>query len=285
MRVKTMLLTAAAFTVLMSSAAFAGTWKAGADANQGKWWYDNGDGTYAANGWQWIDDNGDGVAECYYFDADGWMYADTTTPDGYQVNASGAWMENGEVKTSVAAAAPAVGWFEAAGLQVNAQQNVVYDLVTSCKDYPELKTTGKLVFYDYQTIESDAFHPAKEGYVWKMVSVDIVYGDDIARLYGARHACGFLSRDALDTQAGWDGRACRFTLNVCGTDYTECEKTWDGAFNGWDENDTQTYHAQASCLVPAGYDGMIVAVFDDVPYDGEDGLINVLRNAWIFALD
>ena len=42
------------------------------------------------NGWRWIDGNQDGVSECYYFDAEGWLTS-TTTPDGYTVNADGAW--------------------------------------------------------------------------------------------------------------------------------------------------------------------------------------------------
>lgn len=79
--------------------AFAGTWQKGAAPNENRWWYDNGNGTYANNGWQWIDGNNDGVAECYYFDNAGWMLANTTTPDGYSVNENGAWVENGVVVT------------------------------------------------------------------------------------------------------------------------------------------------------------------------------------------
>lgn len=71
------------------------------------WWYGtNGDNTswYAATdgseiSWYWIDGNNDGVAECYAFQRDGWMYSDTTTPDGYAVNAAGAWLVNGVVQT------------------------------------------------------------------------------------------------------------------------------------------------------------------------------------------
>lgn len=87
-----------------SMAAFAGTWKTGAEPNQNRWWYDFDNGTYAANGWQWIDGNNDGVAESYYFDADGWMLADTTTPDGHTVNANGEWTVNGVVQTQAAQA-------------------------------------------------------------------------------------------------------------------------------------------------------------------------------------
>lgn len=40
-------------------------------------------------GWQWID------GYCYYFNSNGVMLSDTTTPDGYQVNADGQWIEQG----------------------------------------------------------------------------------------------------------------------------------------------------------------------------------------------
>ena len=83
----------------MSMPVMAGTWQTGTGANQGKWWYDNGNGSYTNNGWQWIDGNGDGIAESYYFDNNGWLLTNTTTPDGYTVNADGAWVENGMVQS------------------------------------------------------------------------------------------------------------------------------------------------------------------------------------------
>lgn len=85
----------AAFSSLMALSAMAGVWK---QDNVG-WWYDNGNGTYPSNSWQWIDGDNNGTAECYYFDRTGYMLANATTPDGYQVNALGAWVENGTVKT------------------------------------------------------------------------------------------------------------------------------------------------------------------------------------------
>lgn len=67
------------------------------DANG--WWFDAGDGTWPANTWKWIDGNKDGTAECYYFNADGYLLSGTTTPDGYQVNQDGAWVLNGVIQT------------------------------------------------------------------------------------------------------------------------------------------------------------------------------------------
>lgn len=86
-------------SMMMSFTAFAGVWKTGAGLNQNQWWYDNENGSYAQNGWQWLDGNQDGTAECYYFDNNGWMLADTMTPDGYQVNENGAWFTASGVET------------------------------------------------------------------------------------------------------------------------------------------------------------------------------------------
>lgn len=87
----------------MTTPAFAAGWQAGAGANAGKWWYSTNDANTAwhANGWQWLDGNHDGVSECYYFGSDGYMYADTKTPDSYTVNKDGAWTVNGVVQTKV----------------------------------------------------------------------------------------------------------------------------------------------------------------------------------------
>lgn len=55
------------------------------------------DGSYPKSTWAWIDGNGDGYAECYYFDKQGWLQTKKTI-DGYTVDSTGAWLENGVVK-------------------------------------------------------------------------------------------------------------------------------------------------------------------------------------------
>ena len=85
----------AALSAALSVPAFAGVWR----MNSVGWWYDNEDGSWAANGWYWIDGNHDGISECYYFDAGGYLLVSTTTPDGYTVNADGQWTEGGKVCT------------------------------------------------------------------------------------------------------------------------------------------------------------------------------------------
>ncbi len=92
-----------AITALSASAAFASGWQ----KNSKGWWYGtNADNSsWHANGWQWVDGNGDGTAECYYFDANGYCLMNTTTPDGYKVDANGAWLVNGAVQTKKTGAA------------------------------------------------------------------------------------------------------------------------------------------------------------------------------------
>lgn len=103
---KKLMLFAALFMMLLSCSAFVsfagqtedhtqGTWMQDASG----WWWLNSDSTYLANGWSWIDGNDDGVAECYYFGPDGYLFQNTSTPDGYTVDANGAWMINESVQT------------------------------------------------------------------------------------------------------------------------------------------------------------------------------------------
>ena len=88
---------AAVMTVGTASTAMAAKWKHDSKG----WWWQNDDGSYPAASWQWLDGNHDGVAECYYFDQTGYMLNNAKTPDGYQVNADGAWVVNSAVQTKV----------------------------------------------------------------------------------------------------------------------------------------------------------------------------------------
>ena len=72
--------------MVFSSLTFASEWKQEVD---GRWWYQHDDGSYTTNNWELI--NG----KYYYFDAQGWMLANTTTPDGKYVGSDGAWVMNG----------------------------------------------------------------------------------------------------------------------------------------------------------------------------------------------
>lgn len=71
--------TAISFSCLFSFTVYAGTWQ----EDGGKWKYVNDNGTYAAD--CWITDQG----VSYYIDSNGFMLANTMTPDGLPVGRDG----------------------------------------------------------------------------------------------------------------------------------------------------------------------------------------------------
>ncbi len=89
-------LTAAALTAAMACAVAGSAYAAGWVEENGSWRYetDAAGSAWLSNGWYWLDGDSNGVAECYYFNAEGYMLADTVTPDNYRVNADGAWIDD-----------------------------------------------------------------------------------------------------------------------------------------------------------------------------------------------
>ena len=132
-------LMAAVMTMGSSFTAMAG-WQS--DTNG--WWWQNEDGSYPSNGWQWIDGNGDGVSESYYFGPDGYMYANTTTPDGYTVNVDGAWTVNGVVQTQTTQPAQTTNTDVMTGYNADGISNVAIDILNHTQaenaKYGEIQT-------------------------------------------------------------------------------------------------------------------------------------------------
>lgn len=57
------------------------------------------DSSHAKSEWVTIDTDGDGFGEYYYFNNDGFLVVNQTTPDGYVVNSKGQYVVNGVVQT------------------------------------------------------------------------------------------------------------------------------------------------------------------------------------------
>ncbi len=84
-QLKTVVAFAAATAMTMASVitASAATWKQDSIG----WWVENEDGSYLKNQWYQSPESG----LWYYMGTDGYMLTNTTTPDGYLVNADGVW--------------------------------------------------------------------------------------------------------------------------------------------------------------------------------------------------
>lgn len=102
-------------SVSMSMVAYAAEWKQDTTG----WWYEQDGGGYATE-WQWID------GKCYYFDATGYMVANTVI-DGYTLNADGQWVVDGVVQTQGAETGAVTG-YNADGIS-----NIAIDLIHSTR--------------------------------------------------------------------------------------------------------------------------------------------------------
>ncbi|RHR46054.1 hypothetical protein DWX10_27245 [Clostridium sp. AF18-27] len=91
--VKRILTLVMALCLMVPITSFAGEWK---EDNKG-YWYVNDDGSYIIGQWEWIDGNNDGLAECYYFNENGYLEVNTVI-DGYEVNNDGAWIVNSVIQ-------------------------------------------------------------------------------------------------------------------------------------------------------------------------------------------
>ena len=153
--IKRFLATTLAATMVMgtSMTSFAAGWQ----QNSTGWWYGtNADNsTWYSNGWQWID------GKCYYFDGNGYMLTNTTTPDGYQVDASGAWVVNGVVQTQATNTVtntttnteyPLAGMLEQLGLNDTGVEGWTvpdHNMENNMKNGPYLPATGKYKYTNY----------------------------------------------------------------------------------------------------------------------------------------
>lgn len=118
----------------LSFTSYAGEWK----QNENGYWWQNDDGSYPSNGWQWIDGNNDGKEECYYFNENGYLLSNTTTPDNCQVDENGAWTVNGVLQQR--------------DVEVNAEKNVVSDRFV---DISKFFNTDLQYFYKAKEILGD----------------------------------------------------------------------------------------------------------------------------------
>ncbi|HJB07559.1 MAG TPA: hypothetical protein H9716_06780 [Candidatus Enterocloster faecavium] len=94
MRILTGLAAGLALSVLISFPSYAGHWV----HDKNGWWWQEEDKSYPRDTWKWLDGDGDCLAECYYFDRDGYLVSDSIVGKGYEVNEDGAWVEDGQVQ-------------------------------------------------------------------------------------------------------------------------------------------------------------------------------------------
>lgn len=165
-----------------------------------------------------------------------------------------------------AAVEPLEADFDALGLACDMEVGRSYDYITTCRKDSELMTVAAMVITDYEILESDDTHEAKEGYEWRIVSFDLTFSDQSARDYG--YLYGYQMADYYDNSLLFDSieevsdkeNVSRYLVNYNGE---ECEVyvSVQNSSVGWIDHVAAisvTYEFQ----VPVGYDGIVIHAYD-----------------------
>lgn len=168
---------------------------------------------------------------------------------------------------------PLTPGFEEHGLEINMEEDVVYEYVTSCYEDKTKKTTALLVVSNHHIFDSDEMHPAKEGYEWHTLEADFTFYDANATKYGwSWKALTLEYYEYLPIDGS--GSEVTYTVNYHGQEYSECygeltEKPQDTLYLPDGRRGATTGFTLDLC-VPIGYDGSVL-VFYDAAIEMEDG--------------
>lgn len=96
-----------------------------------------------SGGWWWIYDSSIGAQKGYYFDSQGNLLTDTTTPDGYYVNKKGEWERDGVVMTFKRDGATRPQKEDSSHAQMEELLDINHDLDSELEKLKEKKREGE----------------------------------------------------------------------------------------------------------------------------------------------
>ena len=136
-----------------------------------------------------------------------------------------------------------------------------YAYRTVCHENSALTTVGTLRVLDYEILPEGEGMPAREGWEWRAVTVEIVFSDENANAYGM--AISNFTDDYYDIvrhedSADYYNGEGSFELLWKGESYT-CRALSSAGFSDW-VGGARTWTWRYAAQVPAGYDGLVVGV-------------------------
>lgn len=179
--------------------------------------------------------------------------------------------------------------FEKYGLDkqiIGLNETVPY--TTVCYDNTSRSTVGRLTITGYEEMDEVNGIPAKDGYVWKVVTSNIVFDDDNAWNYGM--SVGVCNEDYYDIKGHDDSANHGSDLSTYIAHTPDGDKEiymiTNSSFTDW-VNKSCTYNHVSYFMIPENCDAMVVGFFDRST-EWKDGMyINDVadENAVFFRLD
>ena len=185
--------------------------------------------------------------------------------------------------------------FELRDLSVNMELGETASYVTVCgPDSPESVTVGKATVtrYDIMASGEDVESipgktwtlPEKDGYEWRIFSIEIVFSDENAQQYGMNIKTAYTDYYVIEPwvdegteEASHNGSTHQHSSRVAwsednswyegsfdvtyrGEEYA-CRRVYDGGFDDWNAG-SRTFHLTEAVQVPVGYDGYVFILYD-----------------------
>ena len=154
---------------------------------------------------------------------------------------------------------------EQAGYTEFMEVGVQYLFTTDANSANPVPTTGEVMITSYEVFDSAEGYPAKEGYEWRVVTMEATYFDDNARWYGIKLTnC---SEDYYNTKLHDDSitepdeDGFETSMVIYNGIPMEAYERYTGEWSGWHDGEggrrENTLRAKYEYLMPKGYDGRV----------------------------
>ena len=160
---------------------------------------------------------------------------------------------------------------EDAGFTEYMEEWVTYPYTTICSDDASLTTTGEATVIAYEIFESDEGYPYKEGYEWRVATIEVRFFDENAQKYGpyafTRHEDYYDVKLHDDSEVVLDeGEDCyaythtRVWLGQEVETYLRSRDSWSSWRKNSSGNYEVFYNVEFAFQVPEGYNGAVACL-------------------------
>ena len=194
-------------------------------------------------------------------------------------------VENGELSLDMFEAVfvlrQATSEMAEAGFTSFMEEGMPYAYATATSDDASMLTTGEATVTSYEIFDSADGYPAKDGYEWRVVKMEVRFYDENTSKYGCQtsatfddyfnsklHSDTFKQEDKTDQYTLYSYHIIHEGQETEGFCYFST--SWGDWYTGEAGNDEIIRYIQWDFLVPVGYDGS-VAVLRDARTQWPDG--------------
>jgi len=198
----------------------------------------------------------------------------TFTDDGMSVDYT---VENGELRLDMFEAVfvlcQATSEMVEAGFTSFMEEGIPYAYATATSDDASILTTGEATVTSYEIFDSADGYPAKDGYEWRVVKMEVRFYDENTSKYGCQtsatfddyynsklHSDTFQQEDKTDQYTLYSYHIIHEGQETEGFCYFSA--SWGDWYIGETGNDEIIRYIQWDFLVPVGYDGSVACLRD-----------------------